>query len=331
MNRSLLCFIAILLASPPAHAIPTENGGQAYIDECRAAGVPKPPDWPSPGKWIKSGNMDRPLNPHNRFAPRTFASPGNYAEVYYYDSRVDPAQPPGVCFALPRFNESSFNVPTDTIALLGIICQGQASGSACFWDNSEDTTNDGLDNGRPFTIGRNEFVPIVGSPGVRGFAGGIDLFGAEGGACTECHAGENIFIIHPKVSDIDPTPLALGDELLKPELWPTPIVPRGWPDNPGPGNPLDGVASTKSCGGGICHGPSGHRFPQLSRELFRYCALLELAIQHTMPAFQILTNPNKTFVPAADDPDYSGHINALRAACASDPPLPAEEIMEMMD
>ena len=118
-------------------------------------------------------------------------------------------------------------------------------------------------------------------------------------------------------------------------MWPTPIVPRAWPDNPGPGNPLEGVTSTKSCLN--CHGPGGHRFPQLSRELVGYCASLanlgelENAIAYTMPAFQILADPTKTFVPAAQDPGYNGHLNALRAACQSDPPLSAEEIMEMMD
>src|SRR5688500_18412636 len=86
-TTSLLCLIALLLASPSAHAIPTEVGGQQYVDECKAAGVPEPPPWTSP-KWIFRGAMTRTLNPHDPDqvnGARTFISRDKLAEVYYYD------------------------------------------------------------------------------------------------------------------------------------------------------------------------------------------------------------------------------------------------------
>jgi hypothetical protein len=318
MKRNHLWLIASLLAASTAHATPTTLGGQQYVDQCRAAGVPIPPDWTSP-LWIKKGGLDAPLAP-NQSPDKTFISENAFAEVFYATS----SNPVGVCVALPRFTTQGGN----NAVLLGIICQGKVTGNACFWDNSRDTTNDGVKNGRGFTIGRNQFVPIVSTTGGLSFSGGADLEGATGGACTTCHAGENAFIVHPG------TALDLGDGLMKPDRWYTPIVPGPWPDNPGPSNQLDAVmlgAGDRSCLN--CHGPGGHRFPQFSTELkdenggSAYCGTggeIDEALRLTMPAFQ---SPS-SFVPAATDPAFAKHVAAIRAACNMAPSTPPSGPMQ---
>jgi hypothetical protein len=147
--------------------------------------------------------------------------------------------------------------------------------------------------------------------------------------CTSCHAGENAFIIHPENRGSDRTALALADRVsIQTDTgWYNPIVPAGWPENPGPGTQLDGITSPKSCTG--CH-----KFPQVSNKLEGYCNdELEAALLYTMPAFQ---NPSLIFKPAVPDvndpnmidPDYKPHVEALRAAC--DAP-PVEEMIMIMD
>src|SRR5216683_5972296 len=84
----------------------TELGGAAYIDECRAAGVPIPPDWGSP-QWQSQGGL-------------TTNFLGGNAEVFTFQN----SSPRGFCFALPR---SAGNI----IEALGIICQGNDTSKAC--------------------------------------------------------------------------------------------------------------------------------------------------------------------------------------------------------
>lgn len=89
--------------------IPTKN---AYIEDCKANGVPIPPDWPS-NDWVSQGQLNF-----------TFISQGATAEVYAYN---DP-NVAGACYALPRTRGNN-------VSLLGIICQSAQTGKACFWDN----------------------------------------------------------------------------------------------------------------------------------------------------------------------------------------------------
>ncbi len=312
MKKTILWLGAALLAAQVAHGTVTDKQGQNYVNECLAAGVPTPPDWPS-SRWTFSGTLDKPLDPHNASAPMTFISRDRVAEVYYFDSRTVPGQPVGICIGLPRFIPPVTGGPTDTITLFGIICQGK-NGNACFWDNKN--------NGANFMFQRGATIPIVGPPGVS-FEGGTDL-AKSSEKCTSCHAGENAFIIHPENREPDRSALALDPFLLRADSWYNPIVPDGWPQNPGPGNQLDNVASAGSCIG--CH-----RLPQLSRELAGFCGdELENAIRYTMPAFQ---PQNLIFRPAFDprtnlyDPAYEAHVRTLQDACKT--PAPAEMLMIM--
>lgn len=93
-----------------AAARSTSQSRGGYIEECRNAGVPIPPDWGST-KWTSKG-----------FLTTNFV--GGPAEVFIALS----SSPLGVSIALPRYVDN-------IIDQLGIISLGQASSKACFWDN----------------------------------------------------------------------------------------------------------------------------------------------------------------------------------------------------
>jgi hypothetical protein len=172
----------------------TTQSGTAYIDECRNAGVPIPPDWGS-NKWQSKGFLS------TDFLGSPAATP---AEVFVAQS----PSPSGVSIALPRYT----NPEMTTIDLLGIISLGQASSKACFWDNQKN-----IPKGKP--------VPLSE------FAGGPELSEGFGGRCSGCHAGENPFIIHPNTSL--GLPNLAGLPLFAKE-WYQPLVHPEWPQNPGP-------------------------------------------------------------------------------------------------
>lgn len=144
----------------------TTTSGQAYRDECLANGVPIPLNIGDPA-WISRGQIPQ---------PELFIAVGLKAEVLTYQS----TSPPGMCVALPRFDNA------DNVQLDGVICLGQTNSKACFWDNQK--------NGTAFTFQRGTSRPFSD----RG--GGIEITrNAIGGTCTDCHAGENPYIIHDNV------------------------------------------------------------------------------------------------------------------------------------
>ena len=245
-------------------ALSTTAGGEAYRTLCRTNGVPVPPDWGT-SSWIARGVLTD-----------EFISAGLQAEVFTFQS----ASPEGMCIALPRFDG-------DSIRLLGVICLGKASGKACFWDNQS--------GGAQFFPRRGEVVPF------NRFGGGADLVDGVGGICTECHAGENPYIIHPGTALGLP---ALAGLPLFPDRWHEPLVKPGWPENPGP------LSSPGSCAACHADGGTGGRFPELSTLLPGFCGtILPQAIARTMP-------PGAPGSLAGDP-----HPIALRAMCA-DPPRP---------
>lgn len=251
-------------------SVSTDKGGQAYIDECREAEVPIPPDWGS-NQWQNRGILGN-----------EFISTDLDAEVYTYSNAA------GVCIALPR---SSGN----TITLLGIICQGKSTGNACFWDNQQNRVG--------FDIPKGSNVRLTD------FAGGADLLGGTGGVCTQCHAGENVYIIHPNTALGKPE---LNDLELIPDRWHTPLVADEWPQNPGPTNVLDNVSSAGECTS--CHTREGQggRFPDLSTALSGYCAAV------LRPAVGLQAGTTATMPNGAS---YQAHIDALLVACNRSPRL----------
>jgi hypothetical protein len=245
----------------------TQAGGPAYIEECRKAGVPIPPDWGS-SQWKSKGLLTT-----------DFLGSTPQAEVFAFERE----SPLGVCMALPR---STGN----TIKLLGIICLGTDSSKSCFWDNQR--------NKQQFDIQKNTPVPLSE------FAGGADLYGGSGNVCTDCHAGENPFIVHPG------QPMDLGNKII-PKTWSEPLVHPNWPQNAGPTNVLQGITlnpGEDSCLG--CHDrPPGRRFPEVSTAIPQYCSIiLPRAISKTMPP----TSPG-------NNASYTKHKDALLAACKQPP------------
>jgi hypothetical protein len=148
----------------------TGSGGAAYRAECLAAGVPIPPDFGPGSAWVSRG-----LIPQSSL----FIVAGLGAEVLTYQS----TSPEGMCVALPRFNTT-----TNLVELDGVICLGKTTSKVCFWDNEK--------NGTAFTFTRGDAVPF------NNFGGGTELLANAGGVCSDCHAGENPYIIHPDPSTI---------------------------------------------------------------------------------------------------------------------------------
>ena len=246
----------VLLPSPDP-----VNGALAYIEECRDADVPIPPDWGTPGWGLEVEPTDDYLNA-GMLLEGVFAAPGYEVRVWTYESQ----SPPGVCIALPRWSGNR-------IALLGIICLGTESSNACFWDQAPARP------GEPRAVldpvdARGQVVPL------EQFVSGPELArGWDGGTCSDCHAGENPFVVHPY------TPLA--DSAQTAGRWYRPLVDASWPQNPGPTNLLAGVTveeGMRACT--ECHfRESAGRFPEVSGgQLPNYCVtVLKSAIRRSMP------------------------------------------------
>ncbi len=263
-----------LLTYPALKALPprlqpqfvTGESGVAYRQLCSDHGVPLPPDFGPTSLWLPravSGNPDGIIEGNDLFIVR-----GMRAQVLTYTS----TSPAGLCVALPRFDAS------DTVSLDGVICLGQSDpldaggrAKACFWDNQTAT-------GAGFTFLRGT------SQAISQWAGGAGLVGGSGGVCTDCHAGENPFIVHGPVLG------SLGAMASSPN-WHEPIVGGTWPQNPGPMN------SPPSCT--ACHGSAGAggfagRLPHLSTTLGGYCnAVLRSALgANLLPPITVGGMPN---------------------------------------
>ena len=271
--------VAALLVPSTSFAATTTVNGAGYVTQCKTAGVPVPPSFNyenayhnQPGnKWIYNGIVD----------PTFAGEDGQITEVFYYDSRFDdddPTQPDGLCMALPRSVFPDGQLPEDgpptEIPLLGVICQG-VNGAACFWDNGTNWLDQvGYDGGvDPFWT-----LQFGDGTALTHFVGGAKLAELEGGNCSGCHQGENVFIVHPGS--------ALDIEGRWPTQWHEPIVPVGWYENPGPiefvnnGDPLD----CPSCHYDAPEDPLA-RFPQVSTENRQYCdRILEAVVGVTMPS-----------------------------------------------
>ena len=243
-------------------------GGGEYIRACAAAGVPVPPPVFSAG-WTNRGALGKP-----------FLSPSLTAEVMFFAS----AQPEGACIALPRYASGS-----DRAELFGLICIGKQSRNACFWDNPK---------GRFF----QKNVPVA----IDEFVGGMDLVANGQGVCSDCHAGEDPYVIHP-----DDAPFAGITPAIMPSGWYRPLVDASWPQNPGPTTALDAVASTSRCDS--CHrlGSAG-RFPDASKQLPGWCG--------TVFGTAVGGGPTNTMPPAGLGPqsDYANHIKTIRDLCKRD-------------
>ena len=255
----------------------TLNSGQAYINECAAADVPIPPtigvlDPSGVAGWKSQG-----------FIPTTEQFiVGTPAEVRTFTSAK------GTCMALPRYSDASLA----TVALDGVICLSAITSKVCFWDNQMSGLTFSFPAGTQVPIG----VPDLAiNPAGQYQAGGFELEGGQGGVCTNCHAGENPYIIHP-FSDLgsgnlfgfmDGSPVTFSPNRYDP------IVAASWPQND-----ASQAAAYVPAACNACHvkGDAG-RFPHLSTTLKNgYCLnVLFQAINRTMPPGapgSLATNPD---------------------------------------
>ncbi|MEM9694420.1 MAG: hypothetical protein AAGA56_17845, partial [Myxococcota bacterium] len=142
-----------------------------------------------------------------------FTEARDEAELWSYeDPDVD-----GLCTILPRWTDDSNFTEA---GLVGVICMSRTTGKVCFWDSR---------NGVP--MARNVAHPI------ESFVGGQDLQANEQGDCSDCHAGQNPWVVHPdRAAFID----LANTRVLNPAVWPMPIVPvagpgqQQYPGNAGP-------------------------------------------------------------------------------------------------
>ena len=247
---------------------------QAYIDECAAVGVPIPPTWGTT-QWINNGTL----------TTKFIGADLPYVEVFNYIS----SKPRGACIALPRAANN-----TADWDLLGIICLGQDTSKACFWDNQV--------NGQNTAIPQGTVKPLIE------FEGGSGLEGGSGGRCTGCHTGENPYVIHP--SSVLGVVSVMGND------WYEPLVHPSWPQNRGPSNVLDNIPPAPAgCLG--CHTQTGSgRFPKISSQFNNggaYCgAVLQPAV----------ADPGGT-MPPGNPGGYPTHTTTLLDQCSISMPVPS--------
>ena len=280
----------------------TTNTGQSYIDECAANEVPIPPTinqmdpngtagWKSQG-WIPVGQQYIVQSP---------------AEVRTFES------PKGMCIALPRYDSGK-----TTVALDGVICLSKVTSKVCIWDNQK--------GGSTFSFPANTKIPI-GKPDLaidpmgRYQGGGAELTSPGGGVCTDCHAGENPYIVHPDaVLAPGVTFGSLGDTLpmFAPNRY-DPLVLASWPQN---NASFAGALTPASCKG--CHSKGGAgRFPYLSNQLQGYCnTILKGAVQGLTSPSAPPTMPQGSPGSKANDPV----VNTFRNFCNNAPDASAADL-----
>jgi hypothetical protein len=251
----------------------TTLSGAAYVSQCRAEGVPVPDQVTNSTGWINHGVL-----------ATEFLEQSLTAEVWSWRPS---SGPDGLCLALPRWNGSN------TAQLFGLICMGVVTSRTCFFDNP---------NGTFFP--RNVATPITS------FVGGAALVPNLQGVCTDCHAGENPWIIHPEAAPFANL-LTTRAEVLRPDRWPDPIVEGSWPMNDGPLLELGPVgAGQQRCDG--CHTQANAgRFPLPStNRTFGFCnTVLFGALNGT-------GGSGATMPPTFGAPgSYAAHAAALQSFC----------------
>jgi len=254
----------------------TTNSGQAYVTECMMADVPIPPsigvlDPNGTAGWKSLG-----------FIPQAeqFIE-GTPAEVRVFESAK------GMCIALPRYTGASLT----TVKLDGVICLSKTTSKVCFWDNQMWNNAQMKSVGFQFPAGTQIPIGVPTVPGGLYQAGGAEIEFGTGGVCSDCHAGENPYIIHPE-SDLGGglrmkhLNTMLGLPTFAPNRY-IPLVPATWPQNQ--------LSHAEAFVPGVCvgchrkpvAGGTAGRFPHLSLDLNGtpgYCkTILTQAIQKTMP------------------------------------------------
>ena len=151
-----------------------QTGDTDYMAYCRKVRVPIPPDFALSGTaWAPQGKLQTNL-----------LQPGADANVWTYS---DPVRR-GACIALPRGGGGQ------RAGLSGIICQSATTGRACFWDSRDRDDSNPLRQmpALDWTSQRLRIAQLKDAS---------NLTEPGSGVCTDCHRGNNAFLIAPD----DPT------------------------------------------------------------------------------------------------------------------------------
>lgn len=271
--------------------VPVDN---SYIQTCRDNKVPIPPPWPS-NQWKRQSKKINNITID--ILDFEFLQEPLDTAVFVYKVPGTQGSPgvPGVCIALPRFKSS-----TKVIYNLGVICQSERTGSACFWDNTRILSPSSSQSIKGTMPGTNPSTDLKLT--LEQMANGNTL--VEN--CSSCHRGKNAFLIHPGTL-LD---LPSNEYDMDPRYWYTPVSNQKLPDgtakwkNPKPSltppSFRDGESSCNAC----------HTIPELTDS---YCtAVLSNAIRKTMPSSPKDPNLDRWNVHRGP---YARHTRMLKAAC----------------
>ncbi len=244
---------ATIAATRQLHAEQVSLSGAAYAAECLAKGVPLPPKWGgSPNLWTARGHLSDPFERD----PNDTSDKSLEGDISSYQATTAPT---GLCV-----------INAHNGGLFSVICQG-TNGKACFWEGPNQSRVP------PTTaVVLADPSPSVPQTFVKS---GTELPGGSN-QCTQCHAGQNVFIAHVDTSQggggTSPLNLRFLTGWMPPNIWYEPIVATGWRENPGPDTLRGYPTSTSGCLGSGCHSTAtgGGLFPALSTDSSVYCDLL---------------------------------------------------------
>jgi hypothetical protein len=297
-QTSLLVQMGLTQPGPAARDATTSAAvtpGEQYRIDCAAAKVPIPRDWGEAGSWQSMGTIVSP-----------FIVTGLTAELFIGKPRAN--DPEGVCLALPRYNAAL--PPADRKAgLLGIICMGKGTtkdaagedrSNACFWDWQ--------DENNPIPV--QDVVTKISD-----FWSAPEFTDSIGGVCSDCHAGENSYVVHPKEQAFIN---AIAVTSLDSTAWYFPKVKGGWPTNPFPVLLEAKLAALPMVAGTDKKCTTCHRLPEISVGLKAYCSDILWVSMLGRTVVGTDGNPKatgKTMPTAGDLAKYFKHQDALVAEC----------------
>jgi hypothetical protein len=298
-QRSLLAQWALPQLVPPTFA--QLQTREAYQKTCASLGVPLPRAWGAAGAWASKGRLTAP-----------FIITGAAAELWVGNPR--PTDPPGVCLALPRY-DGTLPRADQKASLLGVICMakdektdrdGKTGSHACFWDwQGFGTTT----------------IPVVGTEvPISEFKSAPEFRIADGGECSDCHAGANAYVRHP--DDV----AFQGIANLQPAAWPVLRVLPTWKENLLPTKLELALAAVTLPADGDCS--ACHRLGEVPSGLAGYCSdvllpsILGKTVRGPVPAGSppgtlgpVLAVVKKTMPRPTSTDDFSKQIVVLKAEC----------------
>lgn len=241
---------------------------------CSINKVPTPPDWGSSG-WTRKTDGATTTIPYSKLY---ILNTSNYStEVWTSgDSTTD-----GGCLALPRTNTTTGSIT------LGVICQRASTGKACFYDNRPH------EGGSTFTAAQMAGTKKKIS---KDWVNGYDSALSGGGICTDCHRGENAFILHNQTLLSNSPAMPFETDAA---VWYKMLNSLGW-SNP----PKTSFSTSGGCTS--CHEIGSTTDARKGS----YCDILRLAAEAEMPS----TASPATWSPSSGSA-YRAHIDQLKTNC----------------